>query len=114
MSIFILNISTTLPPQINTPNRPIIKFKAGLVSKALSQALNISPRGQSKHLKEGVSQVRPELELFDLHVKDYSTHTVKHGGGSVMLRACFSTAGIGKLINTGNPGIKPVATPQKI
>jgi hypothetical protein len=44
------------------------------------------------------------IELFGLNAKDCvwrkpgTILTVKHGGGSIMLRGCFSVAGIGRLV----------------
>jgi hypothetical protein len=45
-----------------------------------------------------------KIELFDLNAKRHiwrkpgTIHTVKHGGGSIMLWGCFSAAGAGRLV----------------
>jgi hypothetical protein len=45
-----------------------------------------------------------KIELFDLNAnrhiwrKPGTIHTVKHGGGSIMLWGCFSAAGAGRLV----------------
>ena len=45
-----------------------------------------------------------KIELFGLNTKCHvwrkpgNIPTVKHGGGSIMLRACFSAAGTGRLV----------------
>ena len=59
--------------------------------------------GDSKHVEEG-TLVSPGAKRYvwrkpnTAHPREHTIPTVKHGGGSIMLWGCFSSAGTGKLV----------------
>jgi hypothetical protein len=43
-------------------------------------------------------ELRDKIVLKHRSGEDYQNISVKHGGGTIMLRGCFSAAGIGRLV----------------
>ena len=72
-------------------DKVVEKFKAWLGYEKISQALNIS-QSTVQSISWKWKECGTTANLQD------TISTVKHGGGSIMLWGCFSSAGTGKLV----------------